>query len=282
MNLDGRRAVSFAVPAFWHDHRFQGRAVLPAVEALRLLAVWAERFYPGTTVVEMVEARFDKFLELAPGVGELNAFCDLNMDAGGLRAALVTKSQAGRAAITRTKEHVAVCFNPPSGGAVAPSVDPAAPLDGDIMSIDPAAIYAELVPFGPSFRSICRPLSISANGAQAHLSAPVADPIYSHGPLGSPFPLDGAFHAACVWSQRFVDVVAFPVGFERRRIFVSTRSDQIYLCRVFPLSVEKELLRFDIWIVDLQGRSCEAIWGVRMRDVSGGKLTPPEWISHGR
>jgi hypothetical protein len=46
--------------------------------------------------------------------------------------------------------------------------------------------------------------------------------------------------------------------------------------------VEKELLRFDIWIVDLQGRSCEAIWGVRMRDVSGGKLTPPEWISHGR
>jgi len=36
--------------------------------------------------------------------------------------------------------------------------------------------------------------------------------------LGSPFPLDAAMHAACVWGQRFGGIVPFSCCFEKRVI----------------------------------------------------------------
>jgi hypothetical protein len=39
-----------------------------------------------------------------------------------------------------------------------------------------------------------------------------------------------------------------------------------------------ESLLFDIWIHDLTGDLREEIRGVIMRDVSGGRVKPPDWV----
>jgi hypothetical protein len=35
---------------------------------------------------------------------------------------------------------------------------------------------------------------------------------------------------------------------------------------------------FDAWIYGLDGVICEAIAGIKMRDVTQGRVRPPEWI----
>jgi phosphopantetheinyl transferase len=121
-------------------------------------------------------------------------------------------------------------------------------------------------------------LRLTEEGALAVIRAPERADARIDLPLGSPFILDGAFHAACVWSQRFTGVVAFPVGFEQRIIVAPTRHGESYISRIFPVQTEPSLLTFDIWIVDKDGWLCEKLKGVRMRDVSGGKVRPPDWI----
>jgi len=97
-------------------------------------------------------------------------------------------------------------------------------------------------------------------------------------PLGSPFPLDAAFHAACVWGQRYAGLVGFPVGFALRWLFAPTRPGSTYTARVFPKKVHPDRFLADIWITDIDGALQEAVLDVVMRDVSGGRIKPPSWI----
>ncbi|MDP2644720.1 MAG: polyketide synthase dehydratase domain-containing protein, partial [Desulfobacterales bacterium] len=101
----------------------------------------------------------------------------------------------------------------------------------------------------------------------------------SHGILGSPFHLDAAFHAACVWGQRYEQVVAFPVGFDHRTIYEPTRPGEIYFSRVIAVETSRDLLIFDIWIYNQQGNLCESVGRVHMKDVSAGRMKPPRWIT---
>jgi hypothetical protein len=41
---------------------------------------------------------------------------------------------------------------------------------------------------------------------------------------------------------------------------------------------DQESLMFDAWIYDSNGVIFEAIRGIKMRDVSRGRLHPPQWI----
>ncbi|MFV9646580.1 MAG: hypothetical protein ACNYWU_12220, partial [Desulfobacterales bacterium] len=97
-------------------------------------------------------------------------------------------------------------------------------------------------------------------------------------PLGSPFPLDAAFHAACAWGQRYSAVVGFPVGFDKRIVIQPTRPGDSYTCLILPVNVTTDLLAFDIWLYDLNGILFEAVSGVQMRDVSAGRMKPPQWV----
>jgi hypothetical protein len=72
--------------------------------------------------------------------------------------------------------------------------------------------------------------------------------------------------------------VAFPVGFEERRIVKPTAPGETYFCRILPAAVTGTSLRFDIWIHDMAGGLREEIRGVLMRDVFGGRVKPPDWI----
>ncbi len=87
--------------------------------------------------------------------------------------------------------------------------------------------------------------------------------------IGSPFPLDGALHAACVLGQQSVDFVPFPVGFDRRIITRPTQAGCIYQTRVIQLCQSEDELVFDLDIFDQAGQVYETVTGVRMRDVSG-------------
>ncbi len=279
-----RLAVSLAVPAFWTDHRFLGRAVLPAVEAMQLLAVHAAACRPNMNVARIRAARFDKFLEIPPDRHELTVYCDLADEAdGSVRASLVTRMKSGSAGFTRTKEHVRVVFPPGSEDArePAPALDLAAALQGICFRVAPESIYAELVPFGPAYRNIVEPVLVTPEGALAIIQAPDRAAPQNSNPLGSPFVLDAAFHAACVWGQRFAGVVAFPVGIDRRLVRLPASAGERYTCRVIPVQVRQDLLIFDLWILDPSGRIREAALGVRMRDVSGGRLQPPQWVRDG-
>ena len=147
------------------------------------------------------------------------------------------------------------------------------------MEIPPDKIYSDLVPFGKAYRNIHDQLIISENGATARTHArSVNKPALNFADTGSPFPLDAAFHAACVWGQRYAQTVAFPVRIEKRVIFKPTQPGTTYLSRIIPVRKRPELLTFDIWIYGHDGNLYEGARGVQMRDISAGRLKPPRWI----
>lgn len=264
------------------DHCVDGRAVLPAVEAAELLARAAKGFQPGTDVAAMVDLRFDKFLFLDLEAKTTAAFCDLALyENGDVQAVLATRTKSKKAAMTRVKEHAAVRFSRRKPDMPDLALDLASALEGACFTVQAEKIYRDLVPFGPAFRNVTR-LHLAGGGAIAEIKTPV-DPVGEERTrqLGSPFPLDAAFHAACVWGQRFADVVAFPLAVDRRRIYRNTRPGDTYFGHVIPVRVESGLLIFDLRIFDGGGRLCETAAGVRMHDVSGGKLKPPRWIAAG-
>jgi len=272
--------VRIEVPAHWADHRFLGRAVLPGVEAMQLLAFWTRRFRPAVQLQSIGQAAFDKFLELPPAGEAIEAYCDLtDLPHGVVQAALVTRRQAKTAALTRTITHAQVVYKPSPPPVAAMPLDMSAALAGPCFSVAPDHLYESLVPFGPHYRNIAQPLQLAREGALTLIHAPDLADHQTDMPLGSPFVPDAAFHAACVWSQRFAGVVAFPVGIAERRVVDPTRPGETYVGRVFPVRTDGATLVFDIWVLGLDGKVRELLTGVRMRDVSGGRLRPPEWIS---
>jgi len=266
---DGCIPLTIPLKPWFQDHHFGGRAILPAVETMLLLADAAARLYPGMEVRVMEEASFPSFLEVAADTVALAGFVECRLeDDGRLRMALLSRVQFK--AMSRLKEHGALVFS--SVGAagyaqdcLAPEADPPDP----VTTVPADRIYRELVPFGPSYQTLQGSLHLSGRWAWGRLLAPnlPAEPIQNI--LGSPFPLDGALHAACVLGQQYVDFVPFPVGFARRLVHRPTVPGGGYHARVYLVARTDGELLFDLWILDDEGRVFETIRGVRMREVSG-------------
>ncbi len=274
-----RLTLNLAAPSYLSDHQVGGRAVLPAVEIMHLLAKAVKEYRADIDVTEMADTRFDKFLYLAPGQDRISAFVDIRTFANGdVTASLLTKHQAKTSAITRTKEHAVVRFPCARTNCAAPAIDLSAALEGVCLAVTAEKIYRELVPFGPAYQNLRQRVFVSESGALAEIGSPAAHEVPPDLLLGSPFPLDAAYHAACVWGQRFAGAVAFPVGFEQRRLFLATQPGERYYCRIDPVEIHAAALIVDIHIYDESGRLRECSLGVRMRDVSGGRVRPPQWI----
>lgn len=278
-----RLPIEIPVRPYLADHRFEERAVYPAVEAMETLSAAVARIRPGIDVTRMTEIRFEKFLPVPTDAAGIDAFVEISSEkGGGLTATLETRLKLENRNMSRVKTHAAILF--PGNGPGLPSVplDVAASLEGTVLQVSADDIYRDLVPFGPAYRNIETPLIVSADGVLATIrsGSETGSPEPS-GPLGSPFSLDAAFHGACVWGQRFAGVVAFPVGIDRRAVINPTRAGETYFARIFPRRASPALLVFDIWIHDRRGRLREVATGVRMRDVSGGRVTPPDWIREG-
>ncbi|OQX08166.1 MAG: hypothetical protein BWK76_23890 [Desulfobulbaceae bacterium A2] len=273
-----RISLHLSLRPWWQDHSFAGRAVLPAVETMLLLAQAAATLRPELDLRLMEQATFAKFLAIPPDLAGLDALVEWHTDKdGALEIKLLSRIQGKP--ISRVQEHGGLCFpGQPPPDQPSPAVAPP-PWSGPLIAIPAEKIYQELVPFGPSYRSLQGTLHLSDTEARGALLAPVL-PVSSAmaGVLGSPFPLDGAMHAACVLGQRLVDFVPFPVGIARRRIICPTHPGGHYSTRVQLTRHIPEELVFDLVIDDTNGQICETVTGLRMRDVSGGRIKPPSWI----
>jgi hypothetical protein len=280
-----RTAVAIPVQPWFADHCFNGKIVLPAVETMLLLAAEVAATHPEIDPRVMAKVSFARFLEIPAGSSRVEGLleCRQNED-GSVHAKLLSRRQGK--AMTRLQEHGEILFAPAGkNDAPAPMAEcvPEPPATAE-MTIPAEQVYRELVPFGPSYHTLQETVQLCGQVAWGSLKAPA----FSHAPdpvrdsLGSPFPLDGAFHAACVLGQRAADFVPFPVGFDRRIISRPTQPGGSYRTRVQLLSRTKDELLFDLRIFDDQGHIFESVTGIRMRDVSGGKIKPPAWMRDGR
>jgi len=275
-------SVAIPVPVYLGDHHVSDRVVLPAVEALQILA----RTLPAAAGVDprrQERAVFSRFLSIDPGVREIPAIHEFARTAdGGCRSRFLTVVTGRNATWTRRIEHASVHFPPADGkkegegNGPAPVIGETTAGEGPVFTVSPRRLYDELVPFGPAYQNVVGDVRLASAGASAEVSG--GDYPEAVGLLGSPFPFDAALHVACAWGQRYRGIVAFPVGFGRREIVVPTRADETYRCRVVPLPDAGAVLRFDILIADDDDRPVEVIRGIAMRDISGGKRKPPAWI----
>jgi len=280
INKAVRLPVVIPVFPYLQDHRFEGKAVLPAVEAMAVLAQSVKEFAPQTDISAAVDITFDKFLLVPPDARKIDALCSLTpFENGDIRAVLQTKTRTKNAAFSRIKEHVTVHYP-----RIKPEVDayrhhPLSFAESGCLEISPDQIYRELVPFGPTYHNISKNLTVHKDGAIAKLRAPIiCDAIEKTGPLGSPFVLDAAFQTACVWGQRYGGVVAFPVGVEKRIIVKPTQPGDTYVSTALPVGTDSDRLIFDIYICGGDNTLYEIASGVHMRDVSAGRMKPPGWI----
>lgn len=241
----------------------------------RLSADISGRF-PDCRCRRLTDVRFEKFLHLddALPIAAVNRVMD-NGD-GSFQATLATRFTARGARISRSLEHASMTLGRSMPPVAVPPLEIIATLAGVCTAVDPERIYTEMVPFGPAYRNIITDLLISSDGALARVSSPRPMDPRTDLILGSPYVLDAAFHAACVWCQRFCDCVAFPVSLAQRTVLYPTRLDGTYTARVVPVKANAPPFVFDIFIYDDRGRLCESAGGVTMRDVSGGRTRPPK------
>ncbi len=266
-----RISVTIPVLPWFKDHSFNGKVIFPAVETMLLLAKVAAEIMPDVPVTQMSQASFSKLLEIPEGVSEISALVEYEESGMGLSCRLLSKMQFKK--ISRIKEHAAIRFGP--------GPDTVTPLafqnraKGDQV-IDAKRIYQELVPFGPAYRSITESLYLRTGTAIAGLRAPVvAQKQEMESLVGSPFPLDGAMHAACVLGQCVADFVPFPVAFAERSIHKPTVAGKDYSSTVQLVSQTENELVFNLSIFDANGEPCETVKGLQMRDVTGGLIKAP-------
>jgi hypothetical protein len=283
--------LTVAIPDYLRDHRYEGRIVLPAAEALQILAGSLPEDLPRCNPLLQAGGEFAHLLPLDANADAFSAYHEITLSPDGRRLSRLTTLRTGRRTQwTRSIEHVSVCFLPchhttQSCTATSENRDlqrsctEAAGKEGPSFSFSCRRLYADLVPFGPAYHNVVGEVSLTRAGATAIVSG--GDFRVAVGPLGSPFPFDAAMHMACAWGQRYRNVVAFPVGFDRREILLPTSVGETYFCRVLPIQEEGAVIRFNVWLFCKDDRPAEIIVGLMMRDISGGRLKPPAWVRKG-
>jgi hypothetical protein len=278
-----QKPVTIAVQPWFRDHCFNGKVILPAVETMEIMAGAVKEIEADTLLRGMYDARFSKFLEIPEGVTELSALVEYDeRDEGEIGVKLLSRTCYKK--ITRIKEHARIKFSNrlQNSGETVPIDQPLSTKPTG--SVEAKRIYEELVPFGPCYHTLTGHLHLSNLAAWGILQAPnfpLGQEEMAKN-LGSPFPLDGAMHAACVLGQTITDFVPFPVGFARRIIHNPTKAGEQYSTTVVLVNQNSDELVFDLSIFDASGKPCETVKGLQMRDVSGGQINPPDWIKRDR
>ena len=253
------------------DHCFDGQPVLPAVESLVLLANTVHDEFPDSSICFMRKARFLRFFEISKDAPYVDCHITLEKsENSAIRATLLSRRKTGR--FSRMIEHASVDFaaHPQKSNQSLP-VFPA----GDGFTLSRKTMYRELIPFGPAYQNVLW-AEIFPGGASARLATPLTVTVKA--PHGSPFLFDSAMHVACAWGQRYAGIVPFPVGFSTRTLRKPSAPDTQYLATIQHAGGRRTELTFDIDITDIRGVQIEQIRGLVMRDVSGGRLLPPDWI----
>jgi hypothetical protein len=259
--------IQFGSPHL-RDHAVGGKAVVPAAELVAALADEVHAHYAACDVRAMGEARMARFL----GADELERctltvrFEEVDGTAERIRATLCSQLLAG--SISRIREHARVVFGVPS------PIPPLPSLAEPECRVDAVRAYAELVPFGPWFHNLRGSLELRPEGATASLTTPAG--AVPNDRIGSPFLLDAAMHLACVWGQRYAGFVAIPTGYASRTVVRAIASGPAR-CVVAARDVGASELRMDLWLLDDEGRVCDATQGLTMAH-QRAMPEPPAWI----
>lgn len=270
--------LNIEVFPYLRDHVFDKHAVFPAVESMQLLAEAARSLQADLDVNRLIHAGFEKFLLLEPQDKVIEACAAFEkIKNKGVSAKLLTRMHLTESGITRVKEHARLTFFPRAYTPEIPDAfNPVESKPETDMEVAPVNLYRELVPFGPAYHNISGMVRLGRQAAGAEIRAPALPS--ANGALGSPFVLDAAFHAACVWGQRYSGFIGFPVGFDSRVILNKTKPDKTYSAQVTPAKQGRNENVFNLWICDPNGEVFEVVKGLRMRDVTGGRRKPPAWI----
>jgi hypothetical protein len=278
LNQKIRYPWNIEIYSYLRDHHFDGKVILSAVEVLIILAKVVKINFPQVNISYLCKARFFRFLPISPDAQFRTVFVDVETaDDGVVAASLLTSVKSKTGTISRTVEHARVEF---AAADTAPSSVPPTSvvkkLGGNCINLPSTTIYRDLITLGTAYQNITGDLSVSPEGALAYVSGGGNEA--DENLLGSPFPLDAALHAACVWGQRFAGIFALPAGFEKRIIYQKTKKGGAYFGRIVPVNVEHNSVIFDAWICDSDGIIYESISGIQMRDASQGRMRPPDWI----
>ncbi len=261
------------------DHQFNGKIVLPAVEEMQILASALQGIMPDINMSTITSAAFSRFIEITPDQNTLEALADFIFSDTEISATLSTIRLSKDSSIKRKVEHAKLIFNLKNTETKHIPIDTACIIEGPVTEIPPEKLYEELVPFLKSYRNAVDKIYISQCGAMGTISGGTEK--FFPGPLGSPFPLDAAFHIACVWGQRYSGFTGFPLGFDSRTIYHQTEKNGLYHARIIPAITEKNTNFYDIYIYSMDGILMESVSNLKMSDVTAGKLKAPEWISNG-
>jgi hypothetical protein len=161
------------VPPHFLDHAFEGRAILPAVEILEILAGFVHGRCPEIPVRTMEDALFPRFLVLDPGADALVARIERqSLDDGRVKALLGTAVRSRSGAIGRVAVHGSVVSRGGDGGGNALAVVDRKPVRTDRFGVPAERLYRDLIPFGPAYRNARDPIEIWEEGAEAVVQAP--------------------------------------------------------------------------------------------------------------
>ncbi len=259
--------MTLAIRPWLFDHALAGRAVLPMVEILLLLAAETKNRFPGADVCTMEDGRFVRFLEIPAGAATLPLEVELEAGSDGSVTAVLLKKKA-LPTMTRMVEHARIVFSrrperekdllPPAGQTLFSATT----------SMDADEVYGRYISFGPAYQNLQGPLTMNNREVHAKVRAPVMEQ-RSPGAelLGSPFPLDGAMHAAGVLGRRRLGCIPLPVGFTSRVVHLPTKPGSVYTVQAVLLGGEAGRLSFDLLLTDERGRVCEEITGLVMQEV---------------
>jgi hypothetical protein len=254
------------------DHRIAGKATVPAVELLELLARFAAGHMGwGDSLplpLAMTDVVFPRFL-LVQAVPRCTFAVRLASLETGLRASL-TSTIGLPNRVKRLREHAVATFAPPPS---PPSALPAPDFD---FEIEADRVYRELIPFGPRYRNLRGTIRLGRAGATGLVRSP--EPPRRPPPLaGCPFLLDGAMHLACLWGQRYAGYIAYPTGFAARVLHRPVAAGE-RRCVVAPRFVSPRRVLCDLWLSDEAGVLCDAVTGLTMSPLVNGPA-PPSWIA---
>ena len=263
--------VIYPVPAWLHDHHLGGRAIVPAVESMRIMARALADLHPAWRPNCVLDARFLRLIAVDRQERELEFFLELEEGAETTRLAL------WRRLAVKGMRRSLLCADLFVRREETRAGQPPEPLAAKRV-VAASRLYRELVPFGPAFQSLEGELWLAGDRAGGTVRALRIGEGAGQGAdwLGSPFPLDGAMHVACVHGQERANFVPFPVAFRRRRIHVPTRPGERYRVLARLCRQEADSLEYDLWLMSETGL-CEELQGLVMRDVSAGRLKPPAW-----
>lgn len=274
-----RVPIDFQFFSYLKDHCFEGKAVMPAVEICELLASVVKNKMFKSDVLFIVKAIFNKFLLLDALQKNMELFCDFVVyENNNINVSLITQRKGKRSSISRTIKHASMIFCQNKKLYNTHQFKKTSIKKEEWKKISVKRIYDELIPFGPAYRNIQDTLFLHKKGAFANIYAPFQLVNNMNNFLGSPFVLDAAFHIACVYGQKFYSVVSFPVGFKERIIYKKTKANANYTAMIIPNGQQKEYYIFDILITDDKKELCESVKGLKMQDVSRGRMQPPDWI----